>query len=84
VRGSSNRSAVGGSFKMSFTNFFIGNEHSFGDKLLEIKPDKLLKYADKFDNLNLLGEMITSLWLKKVSLAHNLKSFRKAFQQLFL
>lgn len=58
---------VGGSFKMSFTNFSTGNEHSFGGKFLEIKPNEFLKYTDKFDNPDLPGEMITSIWLKKVS-----------------
>jgi uncharacterized protein YndB with AHSA1/START domain len=58
---------VGGSFKMSFTNFSTGNGHSFGGKFLEIKPNEFLKYTDKFDNPDLPGEMITSIWLKKVS-----------------
>jgi len=64
---------VGGSYKMSFTNFSTGNEHSFGGKFLEIKPNELLKYTDKFDNPNLPGEMITSIWLKKVSCGTELK-----------
>ncbi len=64
---------VGGSFKMSFTNFSTGNEHSFGGKFLEIKPNEFLRYADKFDNPNLPGEMITSIWLKKVSCGTELK-----------
>jgi len=58
---------VGGSYKMSFTNFSTGNAHSFGGKFLEIKPNEFLKYTDKFDNPNLPGEMTTSIWLKKVS-----------------
>ncbi|HEU5220931.1 MAG TPA: SRPBCC family protein [Candidatus Nitrosotalea sp.] len=64
---------VGGSFKMSFTNFSTGNEHSFGGKFLEIKPNEFLKYTDKFDNPDLPGEMITSIWLKKVSCGTELK-----------
>ena len=64
---------VGGSFKMSFTNFSTGNEHSFGGKFLEIKPNELLKYTDKFDNPNLPGDMITSIWLKKVSCGTEIK-----------
>jgi len=64
---------VGGSFKMSFTNFSTGNEHSFGGKFLEIKPNEFLKYTDKFDNPNLPGEMITSIWLNKVSCGTELK-----------
>jgi len=64
---------VGGSFKMSFTNFSTGNEHSFGGKFLEIKPNEFLKYTDKFDNPDLPGEMITSIWLNKVSCGTELK-----------
>jgi uncharacterized protein YndB with AHSA1/START domain len=57
---------VGGSYKMSFTNFTTGHSHSFGGKYLEIDPNNFLKYTDKFDDPNLPGEMITSVWLKKV------------------
>ncbi len=56
---------VGGSFRMSFTNFTTGNGHSFGGNYLEIKPNELLKYSDKFDDPNLPGEMTTTVWLKK-------------------
>jgi uncharacterized protein YndB with AHSA1/START domain len=58
---------VEGSYRMSFINFSTGNGHSFGGKYLEIKPNEFLKYTDKFDDPNLPGEMITSVWLKKVS-----------------
>ncbi len=64
---------VGGSYKMSFTNFSTGNRHSFGGNFLEIKPNEFLKYTDKFDDPNLPGEMITSVWLKKVSVGTELK-----------
>jgi uncharacterized protein YndB with AHSA1/START domain len=55
----------GGSFKMSFTNFSTGNGHSFGGTYLEVKPNELLKYTDKFDDPNLPGEMTTSVSLRK-------------------
>jgi uncharacterized protein YndB with AHSA1/START domain len=58
---------VGGSFKMSFTNFTTGNGHSFGGEYLEITPNKSLKYTDKFDDPNLPGEMITTVQLAPVS-----------------
>jgi len=64
---------VGGTYKMSFTNFTTGNSHSFGGKYLEMKPNEFLKYSDKFDDPNLPGEMITSVWLKKVSAGTDLK-----------
>ena len=59
---------VDGSFRMSFHNFSTGNGHSFGGKYLEVKPGEFLKYTDKFDDPNLPGEMITSVWLQKVSI----------------
>ena len=64
---------VGGKFRMSFINFSTGNGHSFGGEYLEIKPNELLKYTDKFDDPNLPGEMITSVWLNKVSVGTELK-----------
>ena len=57
---------VDGNFRMSFHNFSTGNGHSFGGKYLELKPVEFIKYTDKFDDPNLPGEMITSVWLKKV------------------
>ena len=58
---------VGGTYKMSFTNFSTGNSHSFGGKYMEIKPNEFLKYTDQFDDPNLPGEMITTISLAKVS-----------------
>src|SRR6187431_353864 len=58
---------VGGSYKMSFTNFSTGKSHSFGGKYLELKPHELIRYDDKFDDPNLPGEMITSVALKQTS-----------------
>lgn len=63
----------GGEYKMSFINFTTGKGDSFGGKYLEIKPNEFLKVTDKFDNPNLPGEMITSVWLKKVSCGTELK-----------
>jgi len=57
---------VGGTYKMSFTNFSTGKSHSFGGKYLELKPNELLRYTDKFDDANLPGEMITTVSLKQV------------------
>jgi uncharacterized protein YndB with AHSA1/START domain len=65
--------SVGGSYKMSFINFSTGNGHSFGGNFLEIKPNEFLKHTDKFDDPNFPGEMITSVWLKKVSCGTELK-----------
>ena len=57
---------VGGTYRMSFTNFSTGKSHSFGGKYLELKPNELLRYTDKFDDTNLPGEMITTITLKQV------------------
>lgn len=58
---------VGGSYKMSFTNFSTGNGHSFGGEYLELIPNELIQYTDRFDDPNLPGEMITTIKLKVVS-----------------
>ena len=57
---------VGGTYKMSFTNFSSGSSHSFGGKYLELKPGELIKHTDKFDDPNLPGEMQLTVSLKKV------------------
>src|SRR5215831_5528549 len=58
---------VGGTYKMSFTNFTTGASHSFGGKYLELMPSEKLRYSDRFDDPNLPGEMQTTIILKKVS-----------------
>ena len=58
---------------MSFINFSTGNGHSFGGNYLEIKQNEFLKYSDKFEDPNLPGEMITSVWFKKVICSTELK-----------
>lgn len=62
-----------GSFKMSFLNFSTGKSQSFGGVYLEIKPNEFLKYTDKFDDPNLPGEMITSVWLRKTMVGTEIK-----------
>ena len=63
----------GGSFKMSFQNFSTGNSHSFGGTYLEVKPNEFLKYSDRFDDPNLPGEIITSVWITKNLVGTELK-----------
>ena len=58
---------VGGSFKMSFTNFSTGKSHSFGGRYLDLTPHERIRYVEKFDDPNLPGEMQTTITLKKVS-----------------
>ena len=58
---------VGGTYKMSFTNFTTGQSHSFGGKYIELTPHQRIRYTDKFDDPNLPGEMTATIELKKVS-----------------
>jgi uncharacterized protein YndB with AHSA1/START domain len=58
---------VGGTYKMSFTNFTTGKSHSFGGKYVELIPDERIRYTDKFDDPNLPCEMQVTVTLKKVS-----------------
>ena len=57
---------VGGTYKMSFTNFSTGNSHSFGGEYLELTPNELIRHTDRFDDPNLPGEMQTTITLKQV------------------
>jgi uncharacterized protein YndB with AHSA1/START domain len=58
---------VGGTFKMSFTNFTTGKSHSFGGTYLELVPGERIRNTDRFDDPNLPGEMQMTISLKKVS-----------------
>jgi uncharacterized protein YndB with AHSA1/START domain len=58
---------VGGTFRMSFTNFGSGNGHSFGGEYRELVANQRISYTDKFDDPNLPGEMVTTVTLKQVS-----------------
>jgi uncharacterized protein YndB with AHSA1/START domain len=63
---------VGGTYKMSFTNFTTGNSHSFGGEYLELTPNERIRHTDKFDDPNLPGEMQTTITLKQVSVGTEL------------
>ena len=63
---------VGGSFKMSFTNFTTGKSMSFGGVYRELVPNERLQYTDSFDDPNLPGEIQVNVTLKKVSLGTDL------------
>lgn len=73
---------VGGIYRMSFTNFSTNNSHSFGGKFLELKPNEFLKYTDKFDDPNLPGEMVTTVWLKKNIAGTELKITQEGIPEL--
>ena len=58
---------VGGSYKMSFTNFTTGKSHSFGGEYLELVPHERIRHTDRFDDPNLPGLMQVTILFKKVS-----------------
>jgi len=58
---------VGGTYKMSFTNFSKGSSHSFGGEYLELVPNERILHTDRFDDPNLPGEMRTMITLRQVS-----------------
>ncbi len=57
---------VGGSYKMSFTNFTTGKSHSFGGTYYELTPEQRIRYTNKLDDPNLPGEMQTTIALRHV------------------
>ena len=63
---------VGGTHKMSFTNFTTGHCHSFGGEYLELVPHERIRYTDKFDDPNLPGKLQVTVTLKKVSVGTEL------------
>jgi uncharacterized protein YndB with AHSA1/START domain len=72
----------GGSFRMSFINFTTGNGNTFGGTYLDLKPNEFIRYSDKFDDPNLPGEMITSVWLKGVSCGTELKITQEGIPEM--
>lgn len=57
---------VGGTYRMSFTNFGTGKSHSFGGTYVELKPNELIRYTDKFEDQNLPGEIQVTITLRTV------------------
>ena len=58
---------IGGSFKMSFYNFTTQKKHSFGGNYIEIQENERIVYTDKFEDPNLLGEILTTITFEQVS-----------------
>lgn len=63
---------VGGTYKMSFTNFGTGSSHSFGGEYLELVPNEKIVNTDRFDDPNMPGEMKTTVTLRAVSVGTEL------------
>jgi len=73
---------VGGSYKMSFTNFSTGRSHSFGGKFLELTPHERIRHTDKFDDPNLPGELQVTITLKKVSVGTDLNIVQEGVPEI--
>ncbi|MCH8543875.1 MAG: SRPBCC family protein [Alcanivorax sp.] len=63
---------VGGTYKMSFTNFTTGQSHMFGGEYIELTPNERLRYTDQFDDPNLPGTIEVTVLLKEVSMGTEL------------
>ena len=63
---------VGGTHRMSFTNFTTGQSHAFGGRYLELVPPERIRYTDQFDDPNLPGEMHVTVTLTNVSVGTEL------------
>ena len=68
---------VGGTYRMSFTNFSTGNSHSFGGEYLELVPNERIRHTDKFEDANLPGQMETTISFTKVSVGTELNIVQK-------
>ena len=73
---------VGGTFRMSFTNFTSGRGHSFGGEYRELVPSEKIVYTDKFDDANLPGEMLTTVTMKQVSCGTDLSVVQEGIPEL--
>ena len=73
---------VGGSYKMSFTNFSTGSSHSFGGEFVEMVANEKLVYTDKFDDPNLPGEMRTTITLNEVSVGVELNVIQEGIPEM--
>lgn len=73
---------VGGTYKMSFTNFGTGQAHSFGGEYLELVPNERIRYTDRFDDPNLPGEMQTTVSLKQVSCGSDLSVVQEGIPEV--
>jgi uncharacterized protein YndB with AHSA1/START domain len=58
---------VGGTFRMSFTNFGTGKAESFGGTFLDLEPGRRIRHTDAFDDPNLPGQMQTTVTLTAVA-----------------
>ena len=64
---------VGGRYRMSFTNFATGESHAFGGTYLELVPNELIRFSDRFEDPNLPGEIMVTITLRAVSCGTDLQ-----------
>ena len=73
---------VGGTYKMSFTNFTTKHSHSFSGTYLDLVPNQLIRHTDKFDDPNLTGEMITTVTLNKVAFGTEIQIVQEGLPEM--
>src|SRR5215210_6952214 len=73
---------VGGSYRMSFTNFSTGQSHFFGGTYTELVPNERIRYTDKFEDPNLPGEMRVSITLRAVSCGTDLNIVQEGLPEV--
>jgi uncharacterized protein YndB with AHSA1/START domain len=73
---------VGGSYRMSFTNFTTGGGHFFGGEYLELTPNERIRYTGKFDDPNLPGTMQTTITLRAVFCGVELKVLQEGIPEV--
>jgi uncharacterized protein YndB with AHSA1/START domain len=73
---------VGGTYKMSFTNFTTGKSHSFGGTYRELVPQERLRYTDHFDDPNLSGEIQVTITFKSVSVGTELNIVQEGLPEI--
>ena len=73
---------VGGTYRMSFTNFGTGHSHAFGGTYKELVPGERIRYTAVFDDPNLPGEMQTTVTLTKVSCGTSLQVVQEGIPEM--
>lgn len=73
---------VGGTYRMSFTNFSTGSRHTFGGKYRELIPNERIRHTDTFEDPNLKGEMETTVTLRKVAVGTELKVVQEGIPEV--
>lgn len=73
---------IGGTFRMSFTNFSTGHSHAFGGIYLDVVPAQRLRYTDRFDDPGLPGEMVTTIELREVACGTELTAVQEGIPEV--